>query len=265
MAGLVAEDWRELRQPPPRHTAIEVVDARTAEDLSARQSPAVIKDLAAGWPAARKWASAEALHLNYGNVAFALPDDPKKSLTLNEFLAYAEENTVESPSYLVERAFEGERSALLEDFTVPPMFSDDLMALVPGSRRARYWFVGGVRTGTFLHVDPLCTSAWNTVRCCVLIPHAPLGFCAVRTISPAAPCDQDRAHHTETPCAVHPRAQTVVPAASGHGSGGPRTRALDAGQIPEAGRLLLLDGVPRAAGRRRRRHRPDGRVFAAPG
>ena len=171
-------DWTELRRSPPPATAIEVVDARTA-DLSARQSPAVVEGLAVDWPASHKWASAEALRRHYGDVVFELPKHPDKEVALSAFLDYTDTNTADSPCYLVERAFEGERSALLDDFTVPPMFADDLLGLVPGSRRARYWFVGGARTGTFLHVDPLCTSAWNTCtlglkRWCFLPPETDL-------------------------------------------------------------------------------------------
>ena len=54
-----------------------------------------------------------------------------------------------------------------QSFAPPALFADDLLSAVPGiddipgSKRARYWFAGGARTGTFLHVDPFCTSAWN--------------------------------------------------------------------------------------------------------
>lgn len=59
------------------------------------------------------------------------------------------------------------------------MFDDDVLAHVPGSRRARYLFVGGPRSGTFLHSDPLCTMAWNACtggvkRWCFLPPHTDL-------------------------------------------------------------------------------------------
>jgi hypothetical protein len=75
----------------------------------------------------------------------------------------------------VERSFQGERAALLDDFAPPSFFADDLLAEIPGSKRARYCFFGGARSGTFLHVDPLCTSAWNVClagrkRWCMLAP-----------------------------------------------------------------------------------------------
>jgi hypothetical protein len=74
---------------------------------------------------------------------------------------YAAEAEADYPYYLVERRFEGERVALLQDYAPPTLFDDDLRSQVPGSKRARYWLVGGERSGTALHADPLCSSAWN--------------------------------------------------------------------------------------------------------
>ena len=126
--------------------------------------PVIVQGCTESWRAMTRWASIDALVEHYGSVEFDLATDVR--LTLREYLLYAESNTVDIPYYLVERKWESPGSwHLLDDFCVPAPFADDLFSLIEGAAAPRYWFVGGPRSGSYLHVDPLLTEAWNACTC----------------------------------------------------------------------------------------------------
>ena len=82
-------------------------------------------------------------------------------------MQYLVENRDDSPLYIFDSSFDedGVGQRMLSSFTVPPYFRDDLFSLVGEARRPPYrWFlVGPERSGSNLHIDPLATSAWNTL------------------------------------------------------------------------------------------------------
>ena len=69
--------------------------------------------------------------------------------------------------YIFEGSFDDrkESTSLLQDYKVPKYFPTDWFHLVGEAKRPPYrWFlIGPKRSGTSVHIDPLGTSAWNTV------------------------------------------------------------------------------------------------------
>ncbi|CAG8505236.1 5296_t:CDS:2, partial [Acaulospora colombiana] len=119
-------------------------------------------------------------------------------MTLKYFMHYldTEGQKEDSPLYIFDSSFgrrkksktgaesrktnSKKRECLLKDYKIPPYFVDDLFHLTGDRRRPPYrWFlIGGERSGTGIHVDPLGTSAWNTLlvghkRWCMFPPTAP--------------------------------------------------------------------------------------------
>lgn len=96
-------------------------------------------------------------------------DDDERSIRmkLKHFMRYLHNNIDDSPLYIFDSSFDEDKVAkrLLKDYRVPSYFKEDLFHLVGEKRRPPYrWFlVGPERSGTCVHIDPLATSAWNTL------------------------------------------------------------------------------------------------------
>ena len=88
-------------------------------------------------------------------------------LKLSHFLSYARNNKDDSPLYVFDGTFDDDKASktLLDDYSPPSFFQEDLFHLVGERRRPpyRWWLLGPERSGTTVHIDPLGTSAWNTL------------------------------------------------------------------------------------------------------
>lgn len=144
---------------------------RFIEEYEKPYVPVVIEGIpeAEGWGAVDNW-SLKKLRKKYKKVQLKCgEDDDGKSIRMKfkHFAKYMKHQTDDSPLYIFDSAFDEkpETKPLLDDYNVPSYFPEDLFALVGEDRRPPYrWFlVGPKRSGTCVHLDPLGTSAWNTL------------------------------------------------------------------------------------------------------
>ena len=204
--GIVNDDSREYEHFIPCNenapldipVVLDAAELKTEEffeKYEAKETPCVIKNVPAGfdggekskeWPAVRNW-SLDALVeddcLRHQLFKCGEDDDGRKiKVKLKYFLNYVDKNRDDSPLYIFDSTFDEDRHAkrLLFDYTVPSYFRDDLFRFISESRRPPYrWFlVGPERSGTTVHIDPLSTSAWNTLlhgkkRWVLFPPHVP--------------------------------------------------------------------------------------------
>lgn len=166
-------------QPQQHRTGM--VDRMHCRDLSPEafiaqyeklSKPVIIQGVpeAEGWRATDRWASEGALRRRFRKYSFKCgEDDDGRSIRvrLKHFLKYVGKQKDDSPLYIFDSTYDDDKEAkaLLDDYAVPSYFPDDFFSLVGEKRRPPYrWFlVGPRRSGTSLHIDPLGTSAWNTV------------------------------------------------------------------------------------------------------
>lgn len=124
------------------------------------------------WAAVDKWKirNKELLNHKLGSRYFKVGEDDdgyKVKIRMKYFLKYLKNNNDDSPLYIFDGNYDDDdvSKCLLNDYKIPSYFPDDLFHLVGESRRPPYrWFlIGPSRSGTCIHIDPLGTSAWNTV------------------------------------------------------------------------------------------------------
>eukprot|EP00756_Hemistasia_phaeocysticola_P023545 Hpha_TRINITY_DN15900_c0_g15::TRINITY_DN15900_c0_g15_i1::g.73772::m.73772/K11323/JMJD6; histone arginine demethylase JMJD6 len=124
-----------------------------------------------GWPAWTKWSWHE-LCRRFSNVPFKVGKDDQGNavkVRLGHFASYMHEQRDDSPLYVFDSAMggakDGVRQAVMGEYKVPGYFPDDFMALAGEEGRPPYrWLLlGPKRSGTPVHIDPLVTSAWNTL------------------------------------------------------------------------------------------------------
>lgn len=135
--------------------------------------PFLVNGLTSDWPAMNNWSLPRISQL-YGRKVFScgnsIANNSPIIMTLDDYLLHCKlthnsPSDCHSPLYIFDSTFEEDCEALLKDYCVPSLFTDCVFSTIPADFRPNYrWFlVGGTGSGSMLHVDPLCTSAWNAL------------------------------------------------------------------------------------------------------
>ena len=147
----------------------ELSAERFVHQYEAPYIPCMIQGLTAGWNM-QHWSPLSLAHSPYSSCLFKCGEDDDGysiKMKLRHFLAYMAGQQDDSPLYIFDSAFDEHSISrqILGDFTAPHYFQDDLFHLLGEQRRPPYRWVaiGPERSGSSLHIDPLATSAWNTL------------------------------------------------------------------------------------------------------
>jgi histone arginine demethylase JMJD6 len=176
-ASLRRQEFNELAAITTPTSSIERIDSMNIsineflKNFEIPYKPCIIDGIpeSHGWDAVHEWTFRK-LRKRFGNRYFKCGEDDdgyKVKAKLKYFFEYMKHNKDDSPLYIFDGSFDcdTDSKSLLRDYCVPKFFPDDLFQLVGEKKRPPYrWvLVGPARSGSEVHIDPLGTSAWNTV------------------------------------------------------------------------------------------------------
>ena len=134
--------------------------------------PFIVNNGISTWPAFENWTT-QSLNDRMGQSYFRLDDNHTGRIRLEQFLDYMKLSEDDAPLYIFDSQFavgaDQDRMLLKNEYGPLSWFSskveNDMFSIVLDKYRPpwRWVLIGGPRSGTNIHQDPLGTSAWNAV------------------------------------------------------------------------------------------------------
>ncbi|KAF6170322.1 hypothetical protein GIB67_043012 [Kingdonia uniflora] len=141
----------------------------SAEDFHNRfdcRKPVLLTGLAESWPARTTWTTDQLL-CKYGDTKFKISQRSSRKITMKfkDYISYTRVQHDEDPLYIFDDKFGEVAPTLLDDYCVPQLFQEDYFDVLDMDQRPpfRWLIIGPERSGASWHVDPVLTSAWNTL------------------------------------------------------------------------------------------------------
>ena len=139
------------------------------EHYKNKSLPCMIYGMADDWPAMKIW-SFDNFNERFAQSKFVIAGDEERVRYkyYHYYMNHKKHRRDDVPLYIFDSDFgnEGRRtSTLLEEYSVPEWFDEDFLAILGEEKRPPFrWIIAGPkRSGSSLHIDPLGTSAWNTL------------------------------------------------------------------------------------------------------
>ena len=169
MQKLMSNDHRNVDNAP----SLSMIDRKEnlgreifLQDYGRPGKPVVITKLMKNWQARTSW-SREFFKTRYGAIPVTVSrynKSDQRVMRLEDYLDSLDNPREEPPYYLEEWVFEKDCPELVEDYTLPCYFKSWTTWLPEPLRpRWRWLYIGPANSRSPLHVDELCTCAWNAL------------------------------------------------------------------------------------------------------
>ncbi|KAJ3290641.1 hypothetical protein HK104_006629 [Borealophlyctis nickersoniae] len=151
-----------------RVTGLDLTAEKFRDSYESKSIPVMIegKGLVDSWKAMKTWTVDELID-KYCSTHFKVGNEygrPRRvDMSFSSYVEYMRIQNDEAPLYVFDGGFGEKAPEMLTDYSVSHIFEEDILSLLPERPSFRWLVIGPARSGASWHVDPLGTSAWNTL------------------------------------------------------------------------------------------------------